>query len=332
MPGDATTRLCDLPWRRFEVDTQVDPPVAAPCRNYPLTTNARNLGRVESELRALRMQLANGQPSGPCRTCPDKPLVNVAELRAHLASAGLSVDANAMLREIQRVSTMDIPTPPAELMYRVAHTTDRTDFLISGLITLFDVLPLIQRYDQHSRRRLLDWGSGCGRLALQIARAVPEIELSGCDIDAAAVEWCQENIPTGRFRVSGLLPPTPFERAQFTSIVGFSVLTHLSRAHQTAWIAELSDLLVPGGIVIVTVLGEAAARRNGLAEDLRAYGILDDRRDPALETVAPENYYRTTFQSRRSTEEAWNERFDLLEYIEAGAFNYQDIVVMKKRD
>ena len=332
MSSDATTRLCDLPWRRFRVDTQLDPPLAAPCRNFPLTTNARDFPRLDLELQRLRENLATGHLTGPCLACPDTPVVSVADLHEYLAANGLSEDLNQLLSGIQRLSVADIPTPPAELMNRVANTTSPADFLISGLITVFDLLPLVERYDQSARRRLLDWGSGCGRLSLHIARAFPEIELSGCDIDAEAVEWCRQHLPSGRFYVTEAMPPTSFERRRFTSIVGFSVLTHLSRVHQSAWITELAELLEPGGILVVTVMGETAARRNGCAEELLTRGILDERRDPALQTISPPDYYRSTFQSRRYTEQAWGERFELLEYIEAGAFNYQDIVVMKKRD
>lgn len=331
MPGRETTRLCDLPWRRFLVDTQSEPPTAAPCRNYPFTLAARDFDRLSLELRVLRENLATGSLTGPCRECPDTPAVSISELRASLEASGLSDDVNQMLSEIQRVAEAGISTPPIELMYRVAHTTSPADFLISGLITLFDVLPYIQQYDQSPRRRLLDWGSGCGRLAVHLSRMLPESELSGCDIDAEAVQWCRENLPTGTFRATEATSPTSFDRGQFTSIVGFSVLTHMSRAHQAAWITELAELLVPGGIIVVTVMGEAAARRNGCAEELQRSGILDDRRDSTLRGVAPPDYYRSTFQSRSYTEQAWSTQFELLEYIEAGAFNYQDIVVMQKR-
>lgn len=305
--------------------------MAAPCRNYPFTLAARDFERLNLELRVLRENLASGRPMGPCRECPDAPTVSVAALRASLEASGHSDDVNQMLSEIQRVAEAGISTPPIELMYRVAHTTSPADFLISGLITLFDVLPLIQQYDRSPQRRILDWGSGCGRLTRHLFRVLPESALSGCDVDAEAVQWCRENLPGGTFRVTETMPPTSFDRGQFTSIVGFSVLTHMSRTHQDAWITELADLLVPGGIIVVTVMGEAAARRNGCAEELLRYGILDDRPDSTLQGIAPPDYYRSTFQSRSYTEQAWATRFELLEYVEAGAFNYQDIVVMRKR-
>lgn len=109
------------------------------------------------------------------------------------------------------------------------------------------------------------------------------------------------------------------------------MITHLSRELQFAWRDELHALLADGGIAMVTTMGESAARRHGLEERLKREGIIDDLLDSTLDDVAADGYYRSTFQSRAFTEAAWGERFDVLEVIEAGAFNYQDIVVLRKR-
>ena len=192
-------------------------------------------------------------------------------------------------------------------------------------------MPIISRYDRSESRRLLDWGCGSGRLSIHIATKHPDIQLSGCDIDAEAVQWCRENIDTGDFQVIHPLPPTAYQDGQFTSIVGYSIVTHLSREHQHAWITELHRLLATDGIAIVTTMGAHAAKQHGLAQHLDDEGIIDDRLDSTLDDITPAGYYRSTFQSRAFTEHIWGERFEIIEYREAAAFSFQDIVVLRKR-
>lgn len=108
-------------------------------------------------------------------------------------------------------------------------------------------------------------------------------------------------------------------------------MTHLSRESQDAWIRELHDLLADDGLVILTTMGETAASQHGLDQRLRSRGIIDERLDITLDDIAPPGYYRSTFQSRRYTARAWRRYFDVLEYIDAGAFQYQDIVVLRKK-
>lgn len=329
--GETSTRRCSLPWHRFSVDTQGEPPRAAPCRHFAHAGDARDLDAADSMLGEMRRHLRAGTLDAVCRNCPDQPWMPVAEFDNFLASEGMAGrDSNEMLDAIREVACSALAAPPAELTWRVAHTRSGTDFLISGLITWFDFLPLIRRHHRGADCRLLDWGCGCGRLALPIARRHPEIQLTGCDIDPQAVDWCRSNI-RGDFHVIAPSPPTSFEPGRFTTILGFSVVTHLGRELQRAWIRELHALLADDGIVIVTTMGMIAARLHGLADQLLTEGIIDDRLDDTLDAVAPPGYYRSTFQSREFTEQVWGDDFDLIEYIEAGAFHYQDIAVFRKK-
>lgn len=257
------------------------------------------------------------------------PMASQQELREHLAGGGFT-EGNRLIEAMESMMESPLPTPPSALSYRVAHTTVAIDFLLSGLVSRFDFMPLLKRYDSAPERRLLDWGCGCGRLSLHIAHAHPEIHLTGCDIDAEAVQWCNDSIHQGRFHRIDPMPPTRFGAGEFTSIIGYSVVTHLPRGHQLAWIAELWRLLRRGGVIVLTTMGRPAAARHGLAERLDSVGIIDEWLDTTLDGVAPPGYYRSTFQSRAFTEKAWGSRFEVLEYQEAAAFNYQDIVVLRR--
>lgn len=326
-----TTRLCTLPWQTFTVSTQTAPPRAAPCRNYPLSWKAWDTEGLSFALKVTRDNLVSGTLDVVCAGCKDKPLAPASELAALLDQEGYGgYDGNRMIDAFGDMP--DIPfAPPPHLTYRVAHTSNAREFLASGLLSLFDIMRLVSEHGGKQPCRLLDWGCGSGRIAAHIAQRYPEISLTGCDIDAEAVEWCKQQIGGGSFHVIDAEPPTMFADARFTTIIGFSVVTHLTQDLQERWRHEVHRLLDEGGILVLTTLGERAAKANGLLERLTEHGIIDERLDPTLDAVMPSGYYRSTFQSRSWTEAVWGECFDVIDFVEAGAFGVQDIIVLRKK-
>lgn len=102
---------------------------------------------------------------------------------------------------------------------------------------------------------VIDFGCGCGRVARSLPQHV-DCELSGCDITAPAVEWCQEHLP-GNYFMSAENPPLSVGDAEFDALYAISVLTHLDEAHQDAWLAEWARIVKPGGLLLVTYRGDA---------------------------------------------------------------------------
>ncbi len=90
--------------------------------------------------------------------------------------------------------------------------------------------------------------------------------------------------------------------------------------------------MVPGGLFLASVHGEFAAEfvSATIGNDMRQYGISDMMRDRNLDGVAPKDYYRGVFQTRSYTYREWSKYFTIIDYIEGGISNYQDLVVMKK--
>jgi len=62
---------------------------------------------------------------------------------------------------------------------------------------------------------------------------------------------------------------------------------------------------------------------------LRERGIADDKLDARLDGVAPEEYYRSVFQTREYTLREWSRFFEILDYKERWISNFQDLVVMR---
>jgi SAM-dependent methyltransferase len=107
---------------------------------------------------------------------------------------------------------------------------------------------------------VLDFGCGCGRVARHWA-TVEGPQIHGCDYNGDLVEWCERNLPFMRAARNEIEPPAPYESQSFDLIYALSVLSHLSEPLQQAWVAEFRRLLRPGGLLVVSVLGEAVQDR-----------------------------------------------------------------------
>ena len=107
---------------------------------------------------------------------------------------------------------------------------------------------------------ILDFGCGCGRVARNWA-SLENTEVHGCDYNPELVGWCNGNLPFLRATVNRLEPPLPYVSGSFDLVYAMSVLSHLSEPLQRAWIAEFQRILRPGGMLLVSVLGDACADR-----------------------------------------------------------------------
>ncbi len=265
----------------------------------------------------------------------------------------------ARLSSLGRADVDDVvPAPPPALMERVAATSDPRFFRLLGRKSYGEFLEAIERHrGVASVRRMLDWGCGPGRVTAHFLLEHPSIEVHGCDVDREAVEWARAHLPRGRFETVGLSPPAPYEDGAFDVVIAFSVFTHLARDAQDAWLAEIKRLLAPGGLLLASVQGEFAAwfafpyafrhataapgeerrlddrvARYRIPPELLDAGIYDGVRDDALASVVPEGYYRCTYQTREYTIREWARQLDVVEYVERGVGQHQDLVVMRRRD
>jgi GT2 family glycosyltransferase/SAM-dependent methyltransferase len=227
------------------------------------------------------------------------------------------------------------PDPPAERMHRVALAAAPVAFRLDGLRTLAEFVDALRPHRApESHLRVLDWGTGCGRVAGFLRSIQPTWRVTGVDVDADAIAWARSAHPGARFETCAFEPPLGFAAGSFDLVLAYSVLTHLERERQSAWLAELARVLADGGLVLVTVQGPDAARLVGMEDalaEVAAEGVSDRRVDRALDGVVPEGAYRATFQTEAWTRALCAAHFDVLDYLPRGAQGLQDLVVLRKR-
>ena len=158
-------------------------------------------------------------------------------------------------------------------------------------------------------------------------------QVFGCDVDRQAIAWCRAHLRGGAFAVTPFDPPTSYPDGYFDAITGYSVFSHLDRAAQRAWLVEMRRVLAPGGVFVASVHGPAAARFvfHRRTSQILADGIHDKTVDPMLTGVLPEGAYWSTYQTEDYTRRVFGKYFEVVEYVERGIGNLQDLVVLRRR-
>jgi SAM-dependent methyltransferase len=142
--------------------------------------------------------------------------------------------------------------PPAELQTSTTGLSGRAA-LLRAFDFYEDVLAGAEASGlQWGDARVLDFGTGWGRVARLFLREVRLDRLYGIDVDPGFVKLCGELFRTPNFTACGPMPPTHFAPATFGAVSAYSVFSHLAPSAADAWMDEFARIVRPGGIVAFT--------------------------------------------------------------------------------
>jgi SAM-dependent methyltransferase len=112
--------------------------------------------------------------------------------------------------------------------------------------------------------RILDAGCGVGRYTIPLA--MREYEVMGVDISSFAITEL-DNVRLRRNMQMGLAAADvchlPFRDNTFDAVVAFGVLQHLLEEERRGVPLEFARVLVPGGTIVIEVLGREDMRIGG---------------------------------------------------------------------
>jgi SAM-dependent methyltransferase len=223
-----------------------------------------------------------------------------------------------------------LPVPPPRLRVEVAGTAGLEWFLDSGRQQAAIIRFAAERNGAplESTRSLLDFGCGCGRVLRHWA-GLDGPAIHGSDYNERLVGWCAANLRFVTASFNELAPPLRYEDAQFDLVYAISVFTHLPHDLERAWVDELSRIMAPGGLLLLTTHGDSYADR--LDADERA---TYDFGEPVVRWPrAAGSNLCTTFHPGSYLRERLAPELELLEHRPDGGTvgsRQQDLVVFRK--
>jgi SAM-dependent methyltransferase len=221
-----------------------------------------------------------------------------------------------------------LPLPPPKLIIRVAGTADASWFLESGRLSEEMIRAALGRAGAplDSLNSILDFGCGCGRVLRRWHNL--KARVCGTDLSQPAVDWCRTHLPFVEVGVNTLEPRLSYGDASFDLIYAFSLFTHLPVGMQFAWRDELSRLLRPGGLLLLTLHGDAYIERlRGEERRVYAKGECVVRRAGAAGLNLCSTFHPPAFVRDRLAN-GW----ELVEHMPRGALGTpdQDLVVLRR--
>jgi SAM-dependent methyltransferase len=255
-------------------------------------------------------------------------------LRTYLAFRARLLAASA--RDLrQRPGPGAGPLPPAKLRYRVSGSLDPASFRQTGRTIAADLQAILREAGREldSFERVLDFGCGCGRVIQELVATPGRTQFFGTDIDRELVGWCQRHIPDVDWAVNAHQPPLTYPDDRFDLIYAVSVFTHLDERMQDLWLAELSRVAQPGGLLILTVLGEASINKLGEAKRTaileRGHGYFTGTTG-RLKLDGLPDFYQIAYHAPDYVRRHWTRWFEIVAHVPRAINDHQDAIVVRK--
>lgn len=251
--------------------------------------------------------------------------------------AALGEDLSEQIENCE-VDDDGIPIPPAWLIQAFTGGPDTVDHIESGKRSADYYVDLYNRLcgDFAGIERILDFGCGCGRVLSRMPVG-GDVRYFGVDLHAGGMEWLRKTMPAGTFFPGAEMPPLDFDDRTFDLIYSVSVLTHLDRDQERAWLDEWHRLLQVGGHVIATFRAEDWVEQNtverqkqAIQKAWRTSNGFCYQKHRYWDGIFPE-FYAGTYQTIDYVRSNWGRRFEILTIVPAAdSPNEQNTAVMRK--
>lgn len=221
--------------------------------------------------------------------------------------------------------------PPDNLRERVHGDRDLANFAWLGRRITIDLLVALHAHGFVGtvREPTLDFGVGCGRVARYWA-ALGGGVLTGTDIDPETVAWCGAHLSgrsVGRtaFVTNPHDPPISVPDGSFGLVYAVSVFTHLPEEMELRWIAELSRITRPGGVLLLTTHG--VDLWDGSDGEASESGFVYSHAGGA---AGLPDFYRTSFHSEDAVRQRWGTALEIVAVVRKGVNDHQDLVIARR--
>jgi ubiquinone/menaquinone biosynthesis C-methylase UbiE len=208
-----------------------------------------------------------------------------------------------------------------------------------------------------SLERIVDFGSGWGRITRTLLAKVPATKIHALDVDAQMTAFVNMTLPGVNALTICPETPTILGDASVDALIAFSVFSHLSGPAHEAWASEIGRVVAPGGVVAITVLddaffgqiagaqtavaaGEADAFAKNLAKTFTDLEAAQDGFSAGQIQYAPtgggqvrtDDYYGWAAAPSKYIDRVWGAAgFRVVEWVPSGVLFPQALVFMVRR-
>jgi SAM-dependent methyltransferase len=208
----------------------------------------------------------------------------------------------------------------------------------SGRTALHAVRTALAAAGKRNVRRILDLPCGHGRILRVLKAAFPAADLTACDIDRDAVDFCASQF--GAEPVYSVEEPSriPVD-GPFDLIWCGSLLTHLDAPRWPGFLGSFRSLLAPDGVCVFTTHGVGAVEY--ITHGRSTYGVTDPQKllrryrryGFAYQSYQPGRRYGVSMSSPAWVADQLGKLPDarLVLYLEKGWHNHQDVVAFGPR-
>jgi len=249
------------------------------------------------------------------------------------------------IKENSELKKFVAPFPPLDLIHNVSGLDNELDFASHG-VDIYRALDQASSVPWDNFNKVLDFGSGCGRVARMFKGH--NMELNCVDIDSRHIEWIKNNLSYVTSKVNMVNEPLPYDDDMFDCIYSISVLTHVNENYQDFLLNELSRISKPEAYLFLTVHGKRALER-ALSEKA-VFKMLEV--ENSLFNIAKEEFckgkhafilqqqghltseryqYGITFIPESYIYSNWSKWFNIIKVCHGAIHDFQDIVVLKKK-
>ncbi len=218
----------------------------------------------------------------------------------------------------------DVVLPPDYMMYE-SFKLDYERYYINGQQTAEWLAQLVVPHIDLNGASVLDWGCGPARIVRHLKNLIPEATYYGTDYNPDTIAWCSNTFDEIYFHSNDLMPGLVYEKEMFDLVYGISIFTHLSEEAHHAWLRELTRVLKPGGVLLLTLHG--AGFRGKLTDPEAAefdagHLVVRGRVREGHRTFAafhPEAWVR-----------GWVKELEMIQHI-SGSSGEQDVYLLRRR-
>jgi SAM-dependent methyltransferase len=201
-----------------------------------------------------------------------------------------------------------LPIPPPYLRALVAGIHEGIGgYIQNGKAAAEGLVRIVEEcgFDMQTFEAILDFGCGCGRtmrhfksqsgLYAGSTAYLRKVQLHGTDYNPELIAWCRQHLPFAEFGVNDARPPLRYRDGQFDLVYALSVFTHLPEPEQFTWLAELTRVLKPGGLILLQTSGRLYAENVSHEWPQLPQSVKDQFQAGELVVLRPEAYddYRT---------------------------------------